>query len=153
MPSLKLKNVPDPITKNSDSFEVVDVSEWMGFDENNEPYTINVYPLTVAKKNILQRTVNTYEKALDKDGKPTTILVPNFKHDSACVIAALCSFDDEGRLVFGVDYADAVQRVESMLEGYRVMILTLSATAIKQTGSLNSKIAVEEAEKNSEPTP
>lgn len=153
MPSLRLKNVPNPVSGDA-AFEEVDVSQWFGEDENGDPYTINVFPLTVFKKNLLQKTVNDYEKITKPDGTETIGLVPNMRHDASCVIAAICSYDDDEQLVFGIDYQDAIERVEAMPEKYRMMVLALSSAAIKLTGgTTDSKTGVEEAKKNSEETP
>lgn len=148
MPSLKLKDVPDPI---GNQVTVVDVSAWLGYadKEEKDPFTVTVRPLTVAKKNTLQSIANRFEKSIDaKTGEETYHMIPNLEHDSSCIIAALCCYDDDGNLTFGVDEQDAVKRVEGLDKEYRPMIIKLSSIALKGTENLNSKAAVKEAQKN-----
>lgn len=146
MPTLRLQNVPDPVNE----FEVVDVSQWFGGD-GDEPFTVNVYPLTVRDKNKLTQLTNNFERVTAKDGTVKIAAVPNARHDPSSVIAALCCRDDDRNLVFGVDEDDAIARVEGLPERYRPMIVMLATAALRGTADANK--TVEDAAKNSEPTP
>lgn len=139
MTSLTLKNIPNPLQ----DFESVDVSAWFGEDENGEPFTINVHGMTVQKKALLTRYVNEFYLADSGEWASR----PKLEADSSTVIAAICSYDDDGNLTFGIDYMDAIRRCESLPETYRGCLIALATVALRLTGSMD-KEAVDSAEKN-----
>lgn len=138
MPTLNLKQVPDPVQK----YESVDVSEWFGSDEETgEPFTLNVYPLTVTRRGIL--TQRLFKHTRGDDGRIHTEIDPGA--DSSVIVTAICSYDSDGDLVFGVDYEDAIQRVGSLPDRYREMVIRVAAVAL---GNARNEKAVAAAEKN-----
>ena len=139
MASLTLKNVPNPLQDSKQ----VDVSAWFGNDDNGDPFTVNVRPMTVEKKSLLTRYVNEFY--LSDDGRWESR--PKLEADSSAVIAAICTYDDDGKLVFGVDYMDAIHRCEQLPEIYRTCLIALATEVLSLTGRMD-KEAVGEAEKN-----
>lgn len=114
------------------------------FDEETgaetAPYRVRVVPLTVQANAALNHYI--YETEIDDAGK--TQLRLSSTHQRSTVMAALCAYDDEGNLVFGENYADAVSRVESLPARYSPAIVRIAAAALELAGAAT----VEDAQKN-----
>jgi antitoxin component YwqK of YwqJK toxin-antitoxin module len=138
---LSLEQVPDPVGR----FEFVETPEF-GNDESGDPLGVNAHEMTVHKKNVLSSFAN---KFYEENGELKT--KQSLEHDSACIIAAICSYDDNGNLVFGVDYEDAIGRVEALPEKYRPAVFRIMTTVLKLTAdnamTINTNELVKEAKK------
>ena len=139
MATLNFKHVKKRAKKRSE-YEVFDVSEWFGEDDNGEPYTVNVYPITVYVKSILTRATNStvIVESDDDDSNgadgPKIAQRPNFLYDPSSIIAALCARDDKGNLVFGTDADDAITRVHTLPQQYRPCIVFIAGKAVELSG-------------------
>lgn len=129
----------------SGRYAYVEVPEFgTTFDEETgaetAPYRVRVVPLTVQANAVLNHYI--YEAEMDAAGK--TQLRFSSTHQRSTVMAALCAYDDEGKLVFGENYADAVQRVGSLPSHYAPAIVRIAAAAVELSGAATA----EDAQKN-----
>lgn len=137
---LTLQSIPELVMTH----EEVALPEF-GEDENGEAFVVYVRPLTVLTNNLLTKYMNTF--TINEDGNLDRKV--NRDRDEPCIIAALHTYDGDGNLVFGVDYEDAINRVESLPPAYRPAIYRISQSAIEQAKvEKGSKTAVEMARKN-----
>lgn len=144
---LSLKYVPDPVQE----YEVVDVPEF-GTDDDGNDWQVNAYPMTAATQSVYTLYISKFEVIEDEDGQKTDERLyagVNLSRSSMCALAALCSRDDEGELVFGVDYQDAITRVESLHKRYYPAISRIALTVLRLSkDTLNPEKGVKAAEKN-----
>lgn len=139
MTTLTLDKVPAPI----EEFEPVEVPEF-GTDEDGDPYSVNVRGMTVHEWSLLLRKAFRIEQ---NGGEPTYDIPDDY--DEHCLVAAICSYDDESRLVFGVDVEDATKRLMRLPRRYRPALRRIHAKALELSGrSESERSSVEEAEKN-----
>ncbi len=145
---LTLADVPD--ISDGDN-QIVSVPSFGDFE-------VTVRPLTVYEYNTIIRRRVTFFLPANENGDES-VAEPQFKFrddfDEACLVAAWCSLDPAGELVFGIDRDDAEQRVRNLHHRHREDIRTihrkvadLSEIAETPAGTPDSKSPVEDAVKN-----
>lgn len=136
MSALTLASVPNQADESVD----VAVPEF-GIGEDGEALVVHVRPMTVSTYSLLNTLTATVRLNRAKNEWE-----PAEAHDASAVIAALCSYDDDGNLVFGTDYWDAVKRVEGLHARYRPAVLRI-ANAVVEISKLDGA-PIEKAKKN-----
>ena len=127
-----------------------------GDGEDGEPMEVNVRALTIFEYNSLMRSAFTLtrgaqqqkksghwrnrrtrtktKKESSEDSQDTGNGNMGFAlrvdYDEQCLVAAWCTLDDDGKLVFGVDTDDAFERVKTLPYGYRPAIQRIHREAL-----------------------
>lgn len=142
MPRLTLREVPAP----TQASEEVVVQEFGTDEESGEPFAVLVRGLTAYEWDLLMARAWRIDPS-DNGADPTLSLKDDY--NEACLVAAWCSYDDDGRLVFGVDPDDAEARVRALPVQYRPAIRRIHKRVLELSGvARGERPALEEAEKN-----
>ena len=159
MRSLRLDDVPDPLSNfDLSNFEEVPVPE-MGIDEDgeagSEELVVLVRAMSVFEWDQLMRSAWT---TTETENGETPGLKLKQDYNELCLVAAMCSYDDQGNLVFGVDIQDANERLKNLHRKYRPALQRIHKKALEmsgqgygsdiQSGQDRNEKTAEEAEKN-----
>ena len=125
MPDLRFENLPKADLES----EKIDVPELLS-DDDGDPYYVNVRGLTVHEWHIILRD------AFEMTGQQSNGEMPEFKndYDEICQVAAMVSYDDDGRLVFGADWVDAVERLKNLPRQCRPALARIHRKALALSG-------------------
>lgn len=136
MPTLTFETLPETTLET----RPVEVAEFGS--ENDQPFTVNVRGLTVAEWTLLLR------RAFETNMANGQLSLKD-DYDEVCLVAAMCSLDDEGRPVFGRSRAEAEEFLRNLPSEYRPALRRIHGQALALSNhrrDLNE--AVEAAEKN-----
>lgn len=144
MKGLRLDGVPDPLSNfDLENFEQVPVPIF------GEDLVVKVRAMTVFEWDLLMRSA--WSTADAENGEAPTIKLKQ-DYNEICLVAAMCSYDDEGNLVFGVDIKDANERLRNLHRMYRPDLQRIHKKALEMSGQGYGKgrdeKTAEEAEKN-----
>lgn len=102
-----------------------------GLDDEDNPYTVNVRPLTVAQwGEIYRRGFNL--QSSESDGKLVAVRRDEF--DEVCFVAACCAVDDQGKLVFGRDRYEAYEMTRNLPRRHRDDLVAIHHLAMDLSG-------------------
>lgn len=125
--SLSLKYMPDDPLDMSE----VEAPEF-GVDEDGENFVVKIRALTVGEFNsVIRRAYVVEAEEQASDGDRPYKLGFSEETDEQCLVAAWCSVDDEGNLVFGVTKREAELRVRTLHRKYQPLILRIYQEAWK----------------------
>ena len=124
MPTLTLDEVPvvEPV------FEVVELAEF-GEAEDGSFYSVNVRGMTVAEWDWM--LFHAFDRSLESPNGDGPKVELREDYNEICIVAAVCSFDDEGRLVFGVDRNAAVAYLRGLPHEYRPALARIHGKALR----------------------
>jgi hypothetical protein len=141
MPDLTFNSLPGGEFER----ERVDVPEFGTVD--NEPYYVFVRGLTAYEWGQLMRLAYNLEDVSRENGQILTTRRADY--DEICLVAAMCSADSKGRLIFGETVDDATEKVMNMPREYRPAFVRIHNVALELSGlKLGKDDSVEVAEKN-----
>lgn len=125
-------------------FERVPVPEF-GQGEDGTDYEVNVRGLSVAEWDWM---VGQIFDVLSIDG--TRELRQRTDYNEIVIAAALGSYDDDGRLVFGSNRADAVARLKALPREYRPALARIHSAVLRLSGiKRNLAASIEDTKKKS----
>lgn len=122
----------------------VDLPEFGTVDD--EPYFVYVRGLTAYEFGLLIRLTWRIEGFSD-DGSLRR--VKDLSHDEICMVAAMCSVNEDGKQTFGKNLDDAVEIVKALPRKYREALVRIHEQAMNLSSlNIGADEAVEDAEKN-----
>ena len=141
MPDLTFKSLPGGELER----ERVDVPEFGEVD--GEPYYVFVRGLTAFEWGQLMRLAYQLEDITRENGQLQATRRADY--DEVCIVAAMCSADSKGRLIFGETVDEATETVMNMPQKYRMAFVRIHGVALDLSGlGLGKEESVEVAEKN-----
>lgn len=144
MSSLSRSTLPE----TAPEYEKVEVPEF-GQDDEGKPLYVNVRGLSVHDWNMMFRAVRSLRPDLSQNGSRGSSLPVTAEYDEICLVAASCSYDDSGHLVFGVNVDEALEMVMGLSGSYWPAVLRIYSKVMAMSRhSWVSEQAIEEAEKN-----
>lgn len=137
MPDLTFDNLPT-VDLETERVEVPEILT----DESGDPYYVNVRGLTVHEWHVILQNAFDVSRPAANGETPET----RDDYDEICQVAAMVSYDDHGRLVFGANWAEAVKLLKNMPRQNRPALARIHRRALALSGFGSS--AEDLAEKN-----